>query len=513
MAAFALLMVVISPLLTLAANQIKGLDDAILFLMHWPGADTSLLESPDYEKLVMMSSNNEQYQCLVPINYGNKDESSETYTGPSAFTLLLPLFRKQLCVLRLDSYWTYELCHGLHLKQYREEREGKTARLHEYTLGMFSLESFPELMEKHDAENLRSNIPTTKIEGLNMPYFMVNYTSGTICDLTGRPRLSHVLFVCYEEGHHEIYSIKETYTCEYEIIVLSPYLCQHPSYRPQDLPQTSLHCVPMNDSPKRPRNLLRIEAESLKLRSDGAVLAGDTSSGSVKLEVVEGADTPSGTSTTSEPRPKLSLFPPQPAIDRKLVEDFLSGEYCLHGGSGWWKYEFCYGRKVEQYHEDREGYKIIILLGAFNLEEHRKWVEKNPEKSYKPGKRHVSHLYSGGTMCDLTGKPRQVEVKLKCKESNSPSSVTLYLLEPQTCEYTLGVETSLICPLLQHADELGLFTLATGLEDSQDTVSSPSLNEDTDQQHEHTKQFAPHKGVIHKVDDEDYEYDDKDDEE
>nr|XP_053655205.1 endoplasmic reticulum lectin 1-like [Cherax quadricarinatus] len=453
MAAFALLMVVISPLLTLAANQIKGLDDAILFLMHWPGADTSLLvsadtsllESPDYEKLVMMSSNNEQYQCLVPINYGNKDESSETYTGPSAFTLLLPLFRKQLCVLRLDSYWTYELCHGLHLKQYREEREGKTARLHEYTLGMFSLESFPELMEKHDAENLRSNIPTTKIEGLNMPYFMVNYTSGTICDLTGRPRLSHVLFVCYEEGHHEIYSIKETYTCEYEIIVLSPYLCQHPSYRPQDLPQTSLHCVPMNDSPKRPRNLLRIEAESLKLRSDGAVLAGDTSSGSVKLEVVEGADTPSGTSTTSEPRPKLSLFPPQPAIDRKLVEDFLSGEYCLHGwtsmytkyhilkmyhyesayfakrmfmvfhtkeatraspklslfppqpaidrklvedflsgeyclhgGSGWWKYEFCYGRKVEQYHEDREGYKIIILLGAFNLEEHRKWVEKTP---------------------------------------------------------------------------------------------------------------------------------------
>ena len=37
--------------------------------------------------------------------------------------------------------------------------------------------------------------------------------------------------------------------------------------------------------------------------------------------------------------------------DAKLVEDFLSGEFCLHGGSGWWKYELCYGKRAEQYHE------------------------------------------------------------------------------------------------------------------------------------------------------------------
>ena len=32
------------------------------------------------------------------------------------------------------------------------------------------------------------------------------------------------------------------------------------------------------------------------------------------------------------------------------------------------------------------------------------------------------------------GKHRQVEVKLKCKPSDSPSAVSLYLLEPKTCE-------------------------------------------------------------------------------
>lgn len=39
----------------------------------------------------------------------------------------------------------------------------------------------------------------------------------------------------------------------------------------------------------------------------------------------------------------------------------------------------------------------------------------------------------------------------------SPSSMAVYLLEPHTCEYVLGVETSIVCPLLQHADHLGMF--------------------------------------------------------
>lgn len=79
----------------------------------------------------------------------------------------------------------------------------------------------------------------------------------------------------------------------------------------------------------------------------------------------------------------------------------------------------------------------------------------------------VSHFYGRGDVCDLTGNPRQVTVKLKwdiqtswyylrclvllnaatntylfclrCKESESPHAVTVYMLEPQTCQYVLGV--------------------------------------------------------------------------
>ena len=46
-------------------------------------------------------------------------------------------------------------------------------------------------------------------------------------------------------------------------------------------------------------------------------------------------------------------------------------------------------------------------------------------------------------------------MKLKCVTNSlgNPSSVSLYLLEPKVCEYVLGVESPLICDILEHADD------------------------------------------------------------
>jgi hypothetical protein len=40
----------------------------------------------------------------------------------------------------------------------------------------------------------------------------------------------------------------------------------------------------------------------------------------------------------------LRREPFKPLMDPEVVKEFLLGEYCLHGGTGWWKYEFCYGK-------------------------------------------------------------------------------------------------------------------------------------------------------------------------
>jgi hypothetical protein len=44
--------------------------------------------------------------------------------------------------------------------------------------------------------------------------------------------------------------------------------------------------------------------------------------------------------------------PPQSSNNdnRQFLEEFLSGRHCLTGGTGWWKYELCYGKHIRQFH-------------------------------------------------------------------------------------------------------------------------------------------------------------------
>ena len=69
-------------------------------------------------------------------------------------------------------------------------------------------------------------------------------------------------------------------------------------------------------------------------------------------------------------------------------------------------------------------------------------------------------------------------MKLKCLENNaSPGAVALYLLEPKTCEYILGVESPLICKILANADENALVNMPE-LEDLSDDVTVSSEDDE-----------------------------------
>lgn len=77
----------------------------------------------------------------------------------------------------MESYWTYEVCHGKYIRQYHEEREGKKIKLQEYILGKWDEKHFDRLLEKDqkEREDLKEDtvIPTKKIENSNLPYFEV----------------------------------------------------------------------------------------------------------------------------------------------------------------------------------------------------------------------------------------------------------------------------------------------------------------------------------------------------
>jgi endoplasmic reticulum lectin 1 len=61
---------------------------------------------------------------------------------------------------------------------------------------------------------------------------------------------------------------------------------------------------------------------------------------------------------------------------------------------------------------EKDGTKTVIHLGKFYKANHLDWLERNPHKRPKPlaHRKHITHLYSGGTPCDKTGRPRQTEV-------------------------------------------------------------------------------------------------------
>lgn len=100
------------------------------------------------------------------------------------------------------------------------------------------------------------------------------------------------------------------------------------------------------------------------------------------------------------------------------------------------------------------------MLGYFDEDAHKEWLKENPQKRPvgKSGSRtHLTHFYQGGSLCDKTGEKRQTEVQLKCMEnSSSMTKVSLFLMEPKMCQYILGVESPLICEIIDKADKDGL---------------------------------------------------------
>ncbi|XP_053612554.1 endoplasmic reticulum lectin 1 isoform X2 [Plodia interpunctella] len=438
-------------------HDLKGFDDSILFAINWPGSpenlenlvesDTTHSQPQKKEVLKVTTTNKEKYECHIPELHPTKTSSPEEYVGGSPLNLLKPLFGQKICSFRLESYWSYEVCHGSHIRQYHDERDGKQVKTQQYYLGHWNTQRQTKLEEEINAAlEKKEPFKTTKVEGLSLPYVEMVFGEGTICDLSGKPRVTRVLYVCYAHGKHEVYSFKETSTCEYEIVILSPLLCEHPQFKPNEVTENTIDCFSLGDAPKKPRNLLKMEVDSLRFQHQSIRLMNTDGETHLKFELQPLAP---------EPAPALR--------DDSPVRAFLNGENCLNGGTGWWKYEFCYGKRVTQYHVDRSGGRSSVLLGEFHEERHLRWLRDNRGKAPKPVeyRTSVSHLYSGGDMCDKTGQPRQTEVKLKCLENaSSTAQVSLYLLEPRTCHYILGVESPLICDILPLADENGLIRSA-----------------------------------------------------
>ncbi|XP_037957217.1 endoplasmic reticulum lectin 1 [Teleopsis dalmanni] len=456
------------------AHDIKDFDDAILYKIDF--------EMPDFEKNPDLKNHlktfhtheKEKYDCVIPTVEDTKVEKKTNEPELSLRALLEPIFSSTTCNYRIEAYWSYELCHGSHMRQYHEEREGKTTKFQEYYLGKWSEEKTEKLVKQWD-ENQKAGIKfkTTKIDNTRYPYLELEMNDGTLCDIINAPRTTVIRYVCYLHGKNEIYSFKETSSCNYEVIILTSVLCMMPVFHPEETKEVSIMCFNSPTEPHKPLSMLRQELNDLQTQhtidddipvtkeATTIALTRTTAAGDrylylnriggdvdkLALDIMMGAGIDIDGSRQSASTGLSDITP---------IKAFISGKNCLTGGSGWWKYEFCYGRHVRQFHNDKK-VETEVFLGYFNERDHRLWMFAHPDKVPTKNAQSIWHHYEKGTLCDRTGLPREVDVKLTCTPvTQSSSSVAMYLLEPKTCQYILVVESPIVCDLITVTDEFGL---------------------------------------------------------
>jgi len=419
-----------------------------------------------------LSADDEPYQCSIPKSRGNTKERSQVYDGPSPLNILNQLFQKGSCSYRIESYWTYEVCHGKYIRQYHESKDsGKQTNLQEYDLGRYDPALQKDVTRAPDAQ--LPKIPLKKVDDEIVPYFEVAMAEGTPCDLiVGASRKTSLLYVCHEGGRNEIAHLEETSTCEYTVVIYSPLLCAHPYYQREEPTIQTIQCYGKDGG--KPKRLAEMELSHRQWTTDAAAAEATVEEDQKKTALppptevspstpaVETAP-PAAAAAEEEPPTSPASLPKMMSsqsqigeiTDRQWIDGFLAGENCVQGGTGYWRHELCYRKYARQFHREKDGIQIAISLGLWNEDEHKKWVVRNPSKKVKRALS-ISNMYTGGDHCEANSHPRSVEVKLKCKSDGDPHSVSIYLLEPETCEYIMGVESPLFCNLIDKASADGL---------------------------------------------------------
>ncbi|XP_055375557.1 endoplasmic reticulum lectin 1 isoform X2 [Condylostylus longicornis] len=457
----------------LMGQDLKDFDETVLYGIDFPGGDFLFKDDYNYEELIVTTKHQERYKCMIPITETKSEAEKKFDMSKSPLQYLSIMYSKQSCSYRVEAYWTYEICHGYHIKQYHEERDGKQLKSQEYFLGKWDDVKNDELKQKIQIDiESGKKFKTTKIDNINYPYLEVEMTDGTVCDLNNEPRKTKIRYVCYPHRKVEVYSIKETSSCNYEAVVLTTTLCMHPAFVPEESKENSINCLPLEDAPDKPLSWLYNEIDNLKYRPKQLSTTGEMSidvvennfeqlgllemdfnteqsSRAIPNEEITSIKAKAPATTASDSNIRLTDNPKQKTFD------FLTGKSCLTGGTGWWKFEFCFGKFVRQYHVDKNG-ETSLTLGIFDKDSHINWIKNNPEKRPKPKniRTELSHFYHSGTTCEKTGEKRQTEVKLRCHENSpSPTSVSMYLLEPKICQYTLVVESEIFCEIFEMVDD------------------------------------------------------------
>ncbi|KAK4257464.1 hypothetical protein QN277_007048 [Acacia crassicarpa] len=200
------------------------------------------------ESIVMPDKNGQKFLCFLPKVEKETSErpviqhniSSMIVESEKRIKLKTPdellEVLKDRCFLRQEGWWTYEFCYQKRLRQLHLENNDKVVQ--EFVLGEYDEEATAAFNR-----NL-SDISTLKdprSQDASQRYHAHQYTNGSKCDLTNKPRETEVRFVC-SEPRATISSITELSTCKYALTIQCPTLCKHPLFQEERPVSHTINC-------------------------------------------------------------------------------------------------------------------------------------------------------------------------------------------------------------------------------------------------------------------------------
>ncbi|RCI17193.1 hypothetical protein L249_1847 [Ophiocordyceps polyrhachis-furcata BCC 54312] len=139
---------------------------------------------------------------------------------------------------------------------------------------------------------------------------------------------------------------------------------------------------------------------------------------------------------------------------------------CLYFMSGWWSYSFCNNREIVQFHAlaatpnglppRRDPHTAEFILGrnpAISASAAGKTRQDSgdgasaplpAELQVKGDQRYLVQRLEGGTVCDLTGRERTVEVQYHCAPGLTKDRIG-WIKEVTICAYVMVVNTPRLC--------------------------------------------------------------------
>lgn len=164
--------------------------------------------------------------------------------------------------------------------------------------------------------------------------------------------------------------------------------------------------------------------------------------------------------TSEEPEAEPSL-----AHSWNLLQG-LSGK-CLYYKYDWFTYSYCHNHEIRQFRE-RPQSLINQISGAYQPEEdsdHNSYILGKAPSTPEPGadltvaeqnaiaanvalakgagSRYLVQRWGDGTMCELIGRSREVEVQFHCSMTTGES--ILFVKEVRTCSYLVVINTPRLC--------------------------------------------------------------------